>query len=245
MSAAELGHKPQGDIMNRIVVTTLLLCLSACGGGGGGSTPIAPVTSYDFIAALAKRTNMGFLSNVTVSGTINNQPIGGTGTLNFAAAVNGNFNGAVALVQTVTANVTITIPGQPDIPVSSMVADYYAPGTYNFLLEISGSGYDQPTAPLMYPATVMVGSSGTLGTIYGYSSGGVPDNTHSDLSYVVKANPANANTVIYEAVQKFYDAANTLTETDRTDYSVGNAGAIVFISATSVSGANTITFTAT
>lgn len=228
---------------NSVVMTTLLL-LGACGGGDGGSTPMTPVTSYDFIAALADRTNTGFTANVTVSGTINGQAIGGSGTLNYAPAIDGNANGTVARAQTVTVNATITVPGQADTPVSSLVTDYYAPNTYDFLLETSASGYEQPTAPLMYPNTVMVGSSGTLGTVYGYSSVGTPDNTHSDLSYVVKANPANGNTVIFEAVEKLYDASNTLTETDRTDYSIGNAGAIAFISATATSGANTITFTA-
>ena len=230
--------------MKRAVTIAMLLLLGACGGGGGGSTPIQPAISYDFIAALATRTNTGFSANVTVSGTIGGQSIGGSGTLDFGPAIDGNFNGTLARAQTVTANVTITVPGQADMPVSSLVTDYYAPNTYDFLLEISGSGYDQPTAPLMYPSTVMAGSSGNLGTLYGYSSGGTPDNTHSDLSYIVKDNPANSNTVIYEAVEKFYDAANTLTETDHTDYSIGNAGAVAFISATAMSGADTITFTA-
>jgi hypothetical protein len=229
--------------MQRAVMMTMLLMLGACG-GGGGSTPMTPATSYNFIAALANRTNTGFTANVTVSGTVSGQSIGGSGTLDYGPAHDGIVNGATVRAQTVTVNVTITVPGQADTPVSSLVTDFYAPNTYNFLQEVSGAGYDQPTAPLMYPTTVMVGSAGALGTLYGYSSIGTPDNTHSDLSYVVKVNPANANTVIFETVEKFYDATNTLTETDHTDFSIGDAGAIAFISATAMSGANTVTFTA-
>jgi hypothetical protein len=230
--------------MKSAVMIAMLLLLDACGGGSGGSTPMTPATSYDFIAALATRVNTGFTTNVTVSGTVSGQSIGGSGTLDYAPAVDGNVNGALARAQTITANVNVTVPGQAPIPVSSVVTDFYEPNTYNFLLETSTSGYDQPTAPLMFPATVTVGSSGALGTVYGYTSAGASDNTHSDLSYVVKANPANSNTVIFELVQKFYDTTNTLTETDRTDFSIGNAGAVVFISATATSGGNTITFTA-
>ncbi len=237
--------------MKNAAVALLLLSLSACGGGGGdGSGPtITPSISYDFATALANRTNSGLMAKVSVTGNVvvsgTSYPVTGSGTVTYAPATSVMFNSQAALSQNVTASLNIIVQGTSN-PLTTAVTDYYATSTYNFLGETSTGQYDVPSAPLMYPATVMVGSSGNLGTLQYYtdSTASVQIGT-TEVSYLVKANPASANSVIFELINKNYDVNHTLEETDRTDFSVTTAGAVAFVSAVADSvNQGSLTFTA-
>ena len=220
--------------MKRAALATIMVTLGACGGGGGQS--FAPVTSYNLAAALADRTNKGLMANVSLSGNViangTSYPVTGSGTVTYAPATSVTFNSQAALAQIVTANLSLIVQGMAN-PITSSVTNYYATGTYNFLGEETTGEYSVPSAPLMYPATIMVGSSGNLGTLMNYADSTASVSTGStDVSYLVKANPAGANSVIFELINKNYDLNHTLQETDTTDFSVTVAGAVALISAT-------------
>jgi len=226
------------------------LALSGC--GGGGSTAVQGGTAYGLANALGKLVTQGFSVSVTLSGSL---PINGvattvtgSGTLTYGAGASGTFNGAAALLQDQTLSGSVTAAGQTD-PYTTSVTDYYATGNDAFLGEVNntanGAEYDVAQSPIVYPATVVDGSSGALGTVSRYT-----DSTMSvalgtaQVSYSVKTDSTSSGSVIVELKELVYDTQNRLLETDLTDYALSTNDVLSLVSA-SVQTTNNGTLTAT
>jgi len=235
----------------RLVLCAILLpmaaLLGACGGGGGGDSLAPGPSTYDIAAGVSGLVTKGMNANLAVSGslTINGVPLPltGTGTLALAPATTGTFNGAAVKTQAVSINVTVVAGGQ-SASSSSIVSDHYDPTTFALLGETSPGEYDVAQSPIVFPAMVMAGSKGTLGTLsrYADSTQGVSLGT-VQISYLVKA-PVNASApAVVELTNTAYDTHGAIFETEVRDYSLTTANVMLLVSSTVQKGTDTLTVT--
>ena len=229
-----------------VVAASLAIALAACGGGGVSTVP-APA-EFDLQAGITNMVAHGFTANVSLSGTAivngTSTPFTGSGTYTRAPAVNGTFNGAAALSQTVTISGTISAAGQ-SAPYSTSVIEYYATGNSAFLGEDAGVEYDVAQTPFDFPAMVVGGSTGILGTVSRYTDKnmGVSIGT-AQVSYSVNTPIDPGSPILITLTNKIYDTQNTLTETDMTSYTMTSGNVISFASASAQGESGTLTITA-
>jgi hypothetical protein len=230
------------------VAVSFAILISACGGGySAPSMQPPPPANFDLQAGMAKMVANGLSANVGLSGTVTVNGVStaftGSGTFMRPPAVSATFNGTAALSQTTTVAGSITAAGQTS-PYSTSVTDYYASSDSAFLGEVSASEFDIAQAPISFPAMVLGGSSGTLGTLSRYTNSTMSVSLGTaQLSYFVMA-PVDPGSPIGVAVTtKIYDTQNTLIETDVTNYTMtaGNVVSLSGASAQNQSGMLTIT----
>ena len=239
--------------MNRLrrlmsaIVLSLAASLGACGGGGGGNSLAPGPSTYDMAAGVSGLVTHGMTANLAASGTLTVNgaplPLTGTGTLSLAPATAGTFNGATVQTQAVSINVTVVAGGQ-SASTSSAVLDHYDATTFALLGETSAGEYDVAQTPIAFPATVMAGSNGTLGTLSRYtdSTQGVSLGT-VQISYLVKA-PVDASApAVVELTNKAYDTHGAIFETEVRDYSLTTANVMLLVSSTVQKGTDTLTVT--
>jgi hypothetical protein len=154
------------------------------------------------------------------------------------------FNGTAALSQTTTVSGSIMTAGQTT-PYSTSVTDYYAGGDSALLGEVSKSEYDVAQAPIVFPTTLMGGSSGTLGTLSRYTDStmsvalGTAQVSYSTLTPVDPGSPIGIAVTV-----KIYDTQNTLIETDVTNYTMTSSNVISLSGATAQNQSGMLTITA-
>jgi hypothetical protein len=234
--------------------TYLAVCcaflIPACGGGNNTAAPMPPPppANYDLHAGMAKMVANGLSSNVALSGTVTVNGVStaftGSGTFKRPPAVSATFNGTAALSQTTTVAGSVTAAGQTKA-YSTSVTDYYASSDSAFLGEVSASEYDVAQAPILFPTTVVGGSSGTLGTLNRYT-----DSTMSvslgtaQVSYFLLTPVDPGSPIGIEVTTKIYDAQNTLIETDVTDYTMTTSNVVSLSGATAQNQSGTLKVTA-
>ncbi|HWX79839.1 MAG TPA: hypothetical protein VNZ02_07120 [Steroidobacteraceae bacterium] len=220
--------------------------VSGCGGGNNMSAPT--ISNFDLQTGVTKMLSNGLSSNVSLSGTVSvngvSTPFTGSGTLTKAPAVGATFNGTAAMAQTTTVAGNITVAGQTS-PYSTSVTDYYASSDSALLGEVSGSEYDVAQSPLLFPTSVMGGSSGTLGTLSRYtdSTMGVSLGT-AQVSYFVMTPVDPGSPIGLVLTTKIYGTQNTLNETDTTNYTMTSSDVISFSGASAQNQSDTLTITA-
>ena len=229
------------------IVLPLAASLCACGGGGDGNSLAPGPSSYDIAAGVSGLVTHGMQASLAVSGSVTLNavalPLTGTGTLSLAAGTAGTFNGAAAQTQAESISATV-VAGGKSAAYSSSESDYYDPATYALLGETSAAEYDVASAPIAFPAMVMAGSNGTLGTLsrYADSTQGVSLGT-VQISYLVKA-PVDATApAIVEITNKVYDTHGALMNTGVRDYSLTTANVMLLVSSTVQNGTDTLTVT--
>ena len=224
-----------------------VMLLSACG-GANNATP-TPSANYDLQSGIKEMVTNGLSSNVALSGTVTvngaSTPFTGSGTFMRPAATTTTFDGTSASSQTTTVAGTVTAAGQ-STPYSTSVTDYYVASDGAFLGEVSSSEYDVAQAPILFPTSVVGGSSGILGTLSRYK-----DSTMSvslgtvQISYDVVLAPVDPGSPIGVAVTaKIYDTQNTIVETDITNYTMTSGGVISFSGASAQNQSGMLTVTA-
>jgi hypothetical protein len=231
----------------------LALALNGCGGGssGGltGTTP--PPETFDLQTGISGLVANGQSSNVTLSGTAvvngTSVPFTGTATLTLAAGVSGTFNGEGALSQTETISGTVTAAGAT-APYTSSVVDYYATGNDAFLGETGSSEYDVAQTAFTYPASVVAGDSGVLGTTTNYTDSSMGTTTGTtQVSYTVTAVTSTASdatpTVMVAITSQIDDTNSNPLETDVTNYSLTDGGVLTLVSATVQNSTESLTVT--
>lgn len=202
------------------------LVLSACGGGGdaGPAGPVASSLSFPLKSAYAAAVASGYSKTYSVSGSCN-----GTATQTRGAASAGaSFEGASGLLSAVE---TLTISFTNCTPVSTAAtATSYYDTSYNPLgSSVVGTVYRVYPAALTIPSSVMVGSTGTIGTGNNYSNSTKTTLLgQTALSYVVE--PDTATTAIVNLIARTYDAAGRLTSTEQDRYRIAATGAAVPVS---------------
>lgn len=242
-------HPGIATIMAAALAATVIAASAITGCGGGGSTlaEVTPPASFNLQAGISALVSNGQTASVTLSGTANVSgtavPFTGSGTLTLAAGADTSFNGEGALSQTRTISGTVTAAGQ-SAPYSSSVVDYFATGTDAFLGETGNSEYDVAQTPFQYPASVMAGSSGILGTTSDYtdSTMSVSQGT-TQVSYAVTAVSGSSTSVMVAITDQIQDTSNNPVETDVTNYSLTSAGLLTFVSATAQNASGSLQVT--
>lgn len=220
--------------------------ISACGGGHDPFAP--PPANYNLQAGMEEMVTKGLSSDVSLSGTANiggvSTAFSGSGTFTRPPAVSVTFNSTLALAQTTTVAGSITVAGQT-APYSTSVTDYYSSSDSAFLGEVSASEYDVAQAPIMFPTTVMGGSSGTLGILSRYTDSsmsvslGTAQVAYSTLAPVDPGSP-----IAIMVTTTIFDTHNTLIETDVTTYSMTSSNVISLSGATAQNQSGTLKVTA-
>jgi hypothetical protein len=227
------------------IAACFAILVSACGGGKYSGAP--PSANFDLQTGIAKMVTNGLSANVAFSGTASVNGVShtftGSGTFTRPPGVSATFNATLASSQMTTVAGTVTVAGQTS-PYSTSVTDYYSSSDSALLGEVSGSEYDVAQAPIVFPAMVVGGSSGTLGTLSRYR-----DSTMSvslgtaQVSYSVMA-PVDPGSPIGVAVTtKIYDTQNTLIETDVTNYTMTSSSVISLSSASAQTQSGMLTVT--
>jgi hypothetical protein len=222
--------------------------LSGCGGGGGSAVATTPPASFDLQSGISGLVTSGQSVAVTLSGTAiasgSSVPFTGSGTFTLAPGASTSFNGEGALSQTETISGTVSAAAG-SVPYSLSVTDFYATGNDAFLGETGSNEYDVAQAAFAYPATVMAGSSGVLGTTSDYtdSSMSVSQGT-TQVSYAVTAVSGSSSSVMVAITEQVHDTQNNLVETDVTNYNLTSAGVLTFVSATAQDASGSLQVTA-
>jgi len=170
------------------------ILLGGCGGGNNNaSTTSAQPVSVPLQAAIADEVDNGDTASFSVSGTIDNIAVTGSGTLADSAPVLATFDGATVLETKETITDTVVENGTP-ITVTETKEVFTNPNTAAEVGQINDDGsVDVITQVDPIPASAPVGSSGVLGTGTEFSDmtqqtvvGTVED------TYVVESNPGNS-----------------------------------------------------
>ena len=205
------------------------LMLAACGGGGGGGTPAAATTSasplsFPLKSAYATLVASGYSKSYSISGTCS-----GTATETVGPAVGGaSFEGSAGVLaasHTQTVNFTNCTPAS-----SAVTGTGYWDSNYNPLgTLVVGSLYRVYPTPISIPASVTVGSTGTLGTGFNYanSSKGTPTG-QIVISYVIE--PDTASSAIVNLIGRTFDTQGRLTSTEQDRYRITATGAATPVS---------------
>ncbi len=219
---------PHLNIRLASIATTLTTALAACGGGGGasGTAPTTPTpTTFPLAAAMASYASDTKPVQFTVTGTatLNNQalPVTGSGSVSVALAA-GTFEGATAQVKTLTTTGTVAVQSTTAPVVSTTVTFYDS--SYRTLGGSSASAYCVNSAPGNFPASAMVGDSGTWysGTCYTNSSKTVKAATGT-ASYSLE--PSTDSSAVLRITLKETASTGAVTTQEFT-YSLTTAGVI-------------------
>jgi hypothetical protein len=221
--------------------------LPGCGGGGSMTATPPPTATFNLQTGIAGLVTGGQTASVALSGTVvdsgTSVPFTGTGTYTLAPGTSTSFNGEGALSQTQSISGTVSAAGQ-SAGYSVSVTDYYATGDDAFLGETGSNEYTVAQAPFQYPTTVMVGSSGILGTTSDYT-----DSTMSvslgttQVSYAVTATSGSSSSVTVAITYQVQNTQNTAVETDVTDYNLTAAGVLTFVSASTQNASESLQVT--
>jgi hypothetical protein len=168
--AASVG--PRGELARRalptrraLVAVASAMLLGGCeGGNNNANTTSAQPVSVPLQAAIANEVENGDTASFSVSGTIDNVPVTGSGTLTDSAPVVATFNGATVLETKETITDTVVENGTPST-VTETKEIFTNPNTAAEVGQINDDGsVDVITQVDPIPASAPVGSSGVLGT---------------------------------------------------------------------------------
>ena len=207
----------------------LVALLSACGGGGGGGTaapsgPVASTLSFPLQSAYSALIASGATRTATISGTCS-----GTASSTAAAATGGatfeGIAGRLSAVSTQTTNLTNCTPASSTRTLTEYFDTNYVPLGFN----TSGGLYGVFLTPPLFPLSVTVGNTGTIGTenLYADSTKSVAAGTQ-DLSYVIEAD--TASTAIVDLILRSFDTAHVLTATQHSRYRIAVTGPLIQVS---------------
>lgn len=218
--------------MKYLAVVLSSVMLVACGGGGSSpAVAIDPNLTVPLQKAMANLVNNGMNKRFTLTGSVDNSTqanpvplaaITGSGTLTLGVPSAATFNGASVLQATEVITGSATANGQT-VPIASSGTVYYDPSNYTTVGTVAGSATTVNSA-YIYPATVKVGSTGSLGN--GSTSGGAIS-TSTATAYTVASDTATSLLVrIIQGTTSFLSD----TTTSQTVYRIDASGGISLVS---------------
>jgi hypothetical protein len=204
--------------------------LAACGGGGYSSGSAgAGMLSFPLQGAYSALIAGGFTKSYTVSGTCS-----GTATETDTAAAGGATFEGVGGRLSVTTTFMTNYSGCALASGTTTSVSYYDSNYTPLGVNTTGGTYSVFTTPPSFPGSVMVGSTGAIGTITRYTdSSKATVAGHGDFTYIVEADASSMYPVytdIVNLIDKEFDASNTLTSTQQSRYRIAGTGALTPVS---------------
>ncbi len=229
------------QLMNKSIrllfVSTAILLLGSCGGGGSSSGGGSSNTTFPLAQAIANFVSKAESIPVTATGTVIGSGSSGTGSAIFSATAAsapanpplpllssqaGVFLRTLSITGNVTSN-TVTTPFDFETQVY-YTTDYEPLGQNEPGLFCVFSG-----VTAKFPASVIAGQTGTIGTAACYQDDSQLIATGSLVSsFAIKTN--TATTVTASLIDKVFDTGNTLQSTRQIDYQLDQNGNITFLS---------------
>lgn len=216
-------------LKSRVAVFILAVSVASCGGGGAstgysatGNPTAVSTLSFPLQKGLRGLSEFSRSTDYLISGTCD-----GFYSASNGDAVPSSFEGRTALAVTST----ISLSFYNCTPASSIsTGTSYFDADFNPLgIRDANGEYGVFAAPVMVPATVMVGDSGSLGVMQLYrDSTKTTLNGWEVMTYVVEAN--DADSAVLDLITKSYDANNVLMLTSHDRYRIVASGAMIPLS---------------
>ncbi|MBP0623932.1 hypothetical protein [Cupriavidus consociatus] len=220
-----------------LLVLAISFFLAGCGGGGddndsneAASTPVQPLT-VPLSTAMAGLAANGLTANFSISGTVENVPVSGSGTLTATPFVATFLNNTSVLRTTETLSGTLVANGN-SVPFSNTRTVFRNTVTYAVMVIDEGDAF-VVFADHTIPPTVKAGDSGPLAsaTIYSDSTRATKVGTLSE-SYSVATDTGNS--LLLTLLDTVFDNGNARIAEDETTFRIDTSGNISFVSSKSM-----------
>lgn len=216
--------------------------VSACGGGGGGggSTPPPPVVStetFQLRTAYANYFNETKSLPFTLTGTVQEVAVTGSGTYTLGNVTNANFEGGVVLAKTSTVAGSFSGGGRTfPLNVTELT---YADSNYNPLGFSDSDEYEVITNQTPIPPTVKVNDSGVWYSSDLYSDSSKTQKTGTKtVTYVLQPDTATTALLRLIATEKDNNGARTV---NTTTFRITPSGTITLLTQTALDGTSNLT----
>lgn len=196
----------------------IAVALAACGGGEDETVQAG------FPLAAAYRANL--VSSRATSFDIGGNCVG-SGTRFVTAPAAGTFEGAPALVKTITATNNFTnCPGSGTVPSQDFYdSDYVVLGFMT-----PNQSYSKFSDKVVVPVAVNIGDTGVFGSSKTWTDGSKTFQIGTaTYSYVVAADGASTSSVIAKLVTRFADPSNAPVFTQTETYRLTAGGALTLL----------------
>ncbi|BDB28881.1 hypothetical protein CTP10_R62940 (plasmid) [Cupriavidus sp. P-10] len=219
-----------------LLVLAISFFLGGCGGGdddndgtGAASTPVQPLT-VPLTTAMASLAANGLTANFSISGTVENVPVSGSGTLIATPFVATSLDNTSVLRTTETVSGTVVANGN-SAPFSNTRAIFRNTVTYAVMVIDEGDAF-VVFADYTIPPTVKAGDSGPLATatIFSDSTRATKVGTLIEL-YSVATDTGSS--LLLTLIDKMFDNSNARIAEDETTFRIDTSGNISFVSSKS------------
>ncbi|TDF64569.1 hypothetical protein [Cupriavidus sp. L7L] len=217
-----------------LLVLAISFFLGGCGGDDNDSneaatTPVQPLT-VPLSTAMASLAANGLTASFSISGTVENVPLSGSGTLTATPFVATSLNNTSVLRTTETVSGTVVANGN-SMPFSNTRTIFRNTVTYAVMVIDEGDAF-VVFADYTIPPTVKAGDSGPLAsaTIYSDSTQATKVGTLTE-SYSVAADTGSS--LLLTLLDKVFDNSNARIAEDETTFRIDTSGNISFVSSRS------------
>ncbi|MGY2487229.1 hypothetical protein [Cupriavidus sp. CP313] len=208
--------------------------LGSCGGGGDdgssseAASPPAQTLTVPLTTAMAALAANGITANFSISGSVENKPVSGSGTLKAGPADSATLNSAVVLKTTETVTGTIITNGNSE-PFSGTRFIFRNSATFAVVAIDQGADGYAAFADYTFPATVKAGDSGPLATATIFS-----DNTQAaklgSLTQSFSVAVDSGATLLVTFLDTEFDNSNARVGEEETTFRIDTSGNISFVS---------------
>ena len=190
------------------------VALAACGGGSDNGFPLAAAYRANLESSRATSFDIG--GNCV-----------GSGARNVTAPAAGTFEGAPALVKTITATNNFTNCAGSGVVTSQ---DFYDRDYVVLGFVTPNQSYSKFVDKVVVPVAVNIGDAGVLGSAISWrdDSKAVQIGT-ATYSYVVSADGASTSSVIAKLVTRFVDPSNALVFIQTETYRLTASGMLTLL----------------
>jgi hypothetical protein len=216
-------------------------CIDASNGSSSGTGTTTPTTSFPLAQAIQTLQATGYPAVTGAAGgtaTSGGIPEAVTGTytvLDLAASAGATFGGAAALEQSASIQSIVGV-SSPTTNLGNTYITYFTT-TGTPLGQISTGEYCVISTSAPYPATVVVGDTGTVAIYNCYTDNTMttPNGT-STTGYAISAAPATGSTsstttptnVTYTAISAVLNAQSQLVAQYQVSYEMNTSGVLTF-----------------
>lgn len=221
----------------RLALAFALAGLTACGGGGGTSSTTSSSETFQLRAAFVNYFNDSHSYPFTVSGSISDISVAGSGTTTEGSQTASSFEGKAAQAKTSTMTATLTGGGK-SLPLAGSNTTYID-SNYT-LLGFAGSAEYEVATAVALPLTARVNETGIWYNSIRYSNASKTRQVGTAIgSYVLE--PDSASTALLKIIVKEKDTSDSVTSTSTLTFRITTAGGLTRLRETLTEGSAMLT----